>query len=100
MLMSDDPGQPTLGQHGGKRTKGHHASNRSLKGGTNRAYVVSRLRRDGRDDLVGDICSGELSAFAAAVVMGWVTRRRTVAVHSQDSNQARRRTVDIASLIG
>jgi len=96
--MVDDPAQPRLGTWGGKRVRGEQASNRKLKGGTNRAYILARLERD-RPDLVAEVETGETSAFAVAVLMGWATRRRTVAVHDQD-RAAPRRPFDPAAMIG
>ena len=57
--------------------------------GTSRAYLIERLRREGHADLLAAIDSRELSAYAAAVSLGWTTRHPTNGRGS--TNQARRR---------
>jgi len=95
--MPDNPDQPTLGPHGGKRIKGQRSDDVTLRSrGNSVVYITARLRRDGRADLVEAISSREMSAFSAAVLMGWTTRRRTVAVRDQAWRPA---TVDVKSLI-
>jgi len=97
--MPDDSSQPKLGKWGGARVRGEQASNRNLKGGTNRAYVLARLRRD-QPELAARVDAGEMSAHAAAVELGWAKRPQTV--HGEDCNQARRRPFpfDPAAMIG
>jgi hypothetical protein len=69
--MPDDCGQPTLGKHGGKRTKGQQSDNVTLRSrGDSVAYIVSRLRREGLHERVEAIRNGEISAFAVAVLLG------------------------------
>jgi nucleotidyltransferase/DNA polymerase involved in DNA repair len=94
--MPDDPGQPTLGKHGGKRTKGQQGDNVTLRSrGNSVAYIVSRLRREGLHERVEAIRKGEISAFAVAVLLGW--KRRTT-VHDGDRNRSRR--FDARAMIG
>ena len=57
--------------------------------GTSRAYLIERLRREGRADLVAAVESGQVSAYAVAVDLGWVTRHPTLGTGS--TNQAKRR---------
>ena len=57
--------------------------------GTSRAYLIERLRREGHVDLLAAIDRRELSAYAAAVSLGWTTRHETNGRGS--TNQARRR---------
>jgi hypothetical protein len=66
----DDRDAPVLLPRG-RPTKGSHSRSHSLKRGANRAYVLARLRRDGRADLVEQVESGTLSARRAlALVTG------------------------------
>jgi hypothetical protein len=57
--------------------------------GTSRAYLIERLRREGRADLVAAVESGQVSAYAVAVDLGWVARHPTFGTGS--TNQAKRR---------
>ena len=108
--MPDDFDQP-LGKHGGaragagrpKKGESRERKNQSYNvsgdvtlnsRGNSRRYIVARLRRDNRDDLIAAIRNGETSAFACAVLLGW--RRRP----DGDHNQARRPRFDPAALIG
>jgi hypothetical protein len=61
-----------IGKHGGKRIKGRKQSaNGTLKRGSNsRAYIIARLRRDGRADLAAQVEMRMLSARAAALAAG------------------------------
>src|SRR5262245_34495361 len=43
--------------------------------GTSRSYLLRRLRRAGRPDLVAAIEDGRVSAYAVAVALGWQTRQ-------------------------
>ena len=95
--MPDDPAQLKLGRWGGPRARGEQVYNVNLKskGGNRRAYILARLDRD-RPDLAAKVESGEGSAHAAAVELGWAKRPpgvRTVSL-------PRRAVVDIKSLIG
>ena len=57
--------------------------------GTSRAYIIDRLLRAGRPDLVAAIEAGEVSAFAVAVELGWMKRRNLTGTGS--TNQRKRR---------
>src|SRR5262249_21023393 len=67
-------------------------------GGTSREYLIERLRRAQRLDLVSAIERGEVSAYAASIEMGWHRRRPTIS--GEDCNQARRRAFAIARAVG
>jgi hypothetical protein len=95
--MPDDFAQPKLGRWGGPRVRGQQVYNVNLKskGGNRRAYILARLARD-RPDLAARVESGEMSAHAVAVELGWAKRPpgvRTVSL-------PRRAVVEIKSLIG
>jgi hypothetical protein len=97
--MPDNVDQPWLGKHGGRRIKGQQGNNVTLPmRGNSRAYIVARLLRDGRDDLVRAIEDRRISAFAASVVAGYAKRPRSLA--NGDHNKSRRLAVDIKALIG
>jgi hypothetical protein len=61
-----------LGKHGGNRGNQH-----TLKGspttsmGRGRAYILARLDRDGHTELAAKVRAGEMSAYAAALQLGW-----------------------------
>ena len=57
--------------------------------GTSRDYLLDRLRRAGRPDLVEAVEAGLVSAFAVAVEMGWM--RRPAPLGTGSTNQAKRR---------
>jgi len=57
--------------------------------GTSRAYLLDRLLRAGRPDLVEAIEAGHVSAFAVAVELGWMKRRNLTGTGS--TNQRKRR---------
>jgi hypothetical protein len=96
--MSDAPRASRLGPHGGHRrskatTAGQGDDNHdiTLKArGTSRRYIVERLIRDQRFDLVEGIKSRQISAFSAAVEAGYVRRRKTGVVND-DHNLTRTR---------
>ena len=46
-------------------------------GGNGRTYIVRRLMRDGRTELVAMVREGRMSAYAAARKAGWAGRPRT-----------------------
>ena len=103
--MSDDPGSPVrkLGKHGGPRVRGQgyaKAADVTLprQRGHSRQYILARLEREGFDDWLAAIESGKLSAYAAAVELGWVKRPPTQ--RGQNSNQAKRRRFNVQALIG
>src|SRR5262249_25296845 len=58
---------PVLLPHG-RPAKGSRASSQ-IKRGANRAYVLARLRRDGRADLIEKVESGVLSVRGALTAM-------------------------------
>ena len=65
--------------------------------GTSRAYLIERLRREGRADLVAAIESGQVSAYAVAIELGWVTRHPTLGTGS--TNQAKRREHELNNVM-
>ena len=58
-------------------------------GGTSREYLLSRLRKEGHFALVRAVENGDLSCYAAACEVGFVTRKPTLETGSQ--NMLRRR---------
>ena len=105
MPMADNPGSPVrkLGKHGGLRVRGQgyaKAGDVTLprQRGHSREYILARLEREGFDDWLAAIESGRLSAYAAAVELGWVKRPPTQ--RGQNSNQAKRRRFNVRALIG
>jgi hypothetical protein len=86
--MDSNPAPSKLGKHGGKRVKGERACNTRLVYGTV-AYWLARLERAQRHDLIAGIKGRRISAHSAAIQMGWIKRRPTLA--GDDCNQARRR---------
>ena len=112
--MPDDDLKP-LGKHGGARAgagrpKKGESRERKNQGnndsdvvtlnprGNRRAYILARLEREGLVHWVEAIRMRRISAFAAAVELGWVKRPRTLS--GENCNQARRRAFDIRALIG
>jgi hypothetical protein len=97
--MDDDSAASKLGTHGGRRVRGQQVDNISKKtgGGTSRQYLVSRLERAGRTDLLDGIAQGQISVFAAAAEAGIVRRRKTVA--DGDHNATRRREFAMAAVL-
>jgi hypothetical protein len=65
--------------------------------GTSRSYLLDRLRREGREDLVTAVESGTITAYAAATAVGLVTRHRTTGTGSK--SQAKRREHRLNSLL-
>jgi hypothetical protein len=61
-------------------------------------YILGRLERDGRHDLIGAIRAGSLTAYAAAASLGWTTRPENIGTGS--SNAARRRERQIKTIAG
>jgi hypothetical protein len=63
--------------HGGnRRSEEFQVRDTNLKSSTdNRDYIISRLERDGYDELAGSVRTGRMSTHAAAV--GGVRKRRT-----------------------
>src|SRR5262245_7511173 len=66
--------------------------------GTSRAYILHRLRKAGRADLIEAIEAGEISALAVAIELGWARRRPTLGTGS--TNQARLRQHRLTLLMG
>jgi hypothetical protein len=88
--MPDDLGQPKLGKHGGKRTKGQQGNAVTLRSrGNSREYLT---------EWVEAILTRKISAFAVALELGWAKRPQTLS--GENCNQARRRAFDIRALIG
>jgi hypothetical protein len=54
----------------GRPLNGSQLRSHSIKRGANRAYVLARLRRDGRHDLVERVEAGSLSARRALAILG------------------------------
>lgn len=111
--MLDDDLKP-LGKHGGVRPgagrpkKGEIREPKyqgdkkddavTLNRGNSVDYIIARLEREGRLDLVSAIRMRRISAFAVAVELGWSKRPETL--HGENCNQARRRRFDARALIG
>jgi hypothetical protein len=95
--MSDNPGQPRLGKHGGPRIKGQRSAEVTPSGGR-RDYILARLERDGRKDLVEAIRKGHVSAYTVAVELGWTQRPEPIGTGS--TNAARRRHFQLKALAG
>jgi hypothetical protein len=74
--MPDDLGHiARLQQHGGKRVKGEQGDEVALRHrGNSRAYILARLQRDNRLDLLRGVLDGTISAFAASVEMSYTRR--------------------------
>jgi len=58
-------------------------------GGTSVSYIIDRLRRAQRLDLIAAIERGDVSAYAVACELGWHKRHPTLGTGSE--NQAKRR---------
>jgi hypothetical protein len=87
--MVDNRSQPRLGKHGGVRTKSEQGDNVTLKmRGNSREYIIARLARDNRTDLIEAIMDRRISAFAASVVAGYAKRPRSLS--DGDHNKSRR----------
>ena len=113
-LMPDVLGQPKLGKHGGvrpgagrpkkgeireRKNQGDKKDNAvTLNRGNSVDYIIARLEREGLVHWIEAIRMRRISAFAAAVELGWVKRPRTLS--GENCNQARRRAFDIRALIG
>ena len=65
-------------------------------GGNRRDYLLSRLRREGLDDLVAAVEDGVITPFEVAVALGW--RRRPEPLGTGSENQARRRAFRLGRL--
>jgi hypothetical protein len=97
--MAHDLDQPTLGPHGGRRTRGQR-NGTTLQRGNSRAYFLARLRREGYDDAVEAIEMHRISAFSVAVQLGWVRRRKTLTGENSHQAKRRRHRFDVKAIIG
>jgi hypothetical protein len=70
-----------------------------LKRGANHAYILARLERQKRFDLLDLIESRQLSAYGVACELGWCRRRRTISAPGDDP-RSHRRIFDVKALIG
>jgi hypothetical protein len=95
--MSDDLGRPPLGKSGGPRVKGQRSPN-TRPTGLRRDYILARLERDGRKDLVAAIRANHVSAYTVAVELGWTKRPAPLGTGS--GNFARRRQHQLRALTG
>ena len=95
--MSDDLGRPPLGKPGGPRTKGQRSAD-TRPTGLRRDYILARLERDGRKDLVEAIRKGRVSAYTIAVELGWTERPEPIGTGS--TNAARRRQHQLRAIAG
>src|SRR5262245_26168087 len=98
-LMSDDLDQiARLQPHGGKRVKGVHGDNVTLKmRGNSRAYLIARLKRDHFDQLLSGVLDGKISASAAAQIAGFRTPRAIRGTGSE--NQAKKIAWDVHKVL-
>jgi hypothetical protein len=64
--------------------------------GTSRNYILNRLKREGRSDLIPAIEDGQVSAYAVAESFGWITRPAVAGTGSE--NQAKRRAHRLSAL--
>jgi hypothetical protein len=65
--------------------------------GTSREYILDRLSRAGRPDLVEAVEAGLVSAYAVAVEMGWM--RRPTPIGTGSTNQSKRRRFQLDALM-
>jgi hypothetical protein len=98
--MDDHPAPSQLDRSSGQDERKCEIDNINSKkttGGTARGYLLQRLVRAGRTDLLQGIAECKISVFAAAVAAGIVRRRKTVA--GDDCNQARMREHEMAQVL-
>jgi hypothetical protein len=93
--MPDDPGQSPLGKREDERATAGRQQNPLHGNSVN--YILARLERDGRHDLVEAIRAGRVSAFAVAVELGWTARPENLGNGS--GNQARRRRHQLSHIV-
>jgi hypothetical protein len=79
--------KPQLARYGGKRVKGAQAVRQY---GTSRAYLLSRLQREGLTHHIAAIEQGRISAYAVAIQLGWASRRPTLGTGSPNAAKRRR----------
>lgn len=77
---------PVLNGHGGNREQGVITPSDVQRGSGNRDYIISRLKRDGFNDLVNAVINGEISASEAAIQAGY--NKRKVAITVTDPTSA------------
>jgi hypothetical protein len=94
--MPDDLGQPKLGPHGGPRARGQR-NPETMPTGVRRDYILRRLERDGRHDLVEAIREGRVSAYTIACELGWTKRAEPI---SARTNAAKRRQHQLRVIAG
>jgi hypothetical protein len=85
---------PTAGEP--RPTRRNGAPSARLQG-TSREYILDRLTRAGRPDLVEAVEAGVVSAFAVAVELGWLKRLNLTGTGS--TNQAKRRRFQLDALM-
>jgi hypothetical protein len=66
------------------------------QGGTSRAYIIARLRREGMTDLADAVKRERVSAYAIACELGWQKRRKPLGTGS--SNESKRRAFRLRAL--
>jgi hypothetical protein len=66
-------------------------------GGTSREYLLGRLHKAGRIDLLEAVAGGKISTFAAAEAAGFVHRRPVLGTGSP--NAAKRRRFQLQALL-
>ena len=98
--MDSNPAPSKLGRHGGRRTRGRQVNNINLKtrGGTSREYLLRRLERDGRHELLDGVRNREITVHAAAVEAGYIRRRETRVIDG-DHNLTRWREHRMAEVL-
>src|SRR5262249_50021101 len=98
--MSDDPGRPPLGPHGGPRTRGVR-NPETRPTGVRRDYILARLERDGRHELAEAIREGRASAYSIAVALGWTQRAEPLGTGSVNATKRRQhRLRKLSGLLG
>lgn len=100
--MGDNFGVTPLGQHGGKRpgagrprkgetrekNQNHRVSSKNQYG-SSYGYILARLARDGRHDLLEGIRNGRISAYAAACEMNYCKRPEPTGRGSENATRKR-----------
>jgi len=71
-----------------------------MPSGSRRDYILARLERDGRHDLVEAIREDRVSAYAVAVSLGWTQRAEPVGTSISTTNAAKRRQYQLRALTG
>lgn len=102
--MPDDFDLTPLGKHGGPRPgagrprKGEvRVKKQNHRVGSSYGYILARLARDGRRDLLEGIRSRKISAYAAGVEAGYCKRPEPRGTGSE--NQARARDLALHKLL-